>query len=68
MFPLAYIKQKCKKNKTSKHTWYNTYKYTAYIKKKKKSENSESVPYSAVSSCLQPRDCSRPGYPVHGIL
>ena len=54
MFPMAYIKQKCKKTKLASTLWYNTYKYTAYVKKKKKSENSESVRYSVVSNCLQP--------------
>ena len=36
MFPMAYIKQKCKKTKLASTLWYNTYKYTAYVKKKKK--------------------------------
>ena len=35
MFPMAYIKQKCKK-KLASTRWYNTCKYTAYVKKKKK--------------------------------
>ena len=34
MFPMAYIKQKCKKTKLASTLWYNTYKYTAYVKKK----------------------------------
>ena len=53
MFPMAYIKQKCKK-KLASTRWYNTCKYTAYVKKKKKSTNSESVPYSAVSVFATP--------------
>ena len=67
-FPWHILSKNAKKTKLASTLWYNTYKYTAYVEKKKKSENSESVRYSVVYNCLQPHDCSLPGYSVHGIL